>query len=101
MSYMRMGCPLKYFKGESKSYVYYDVGNFVEDYNDRYTENASFCELIGTLVSRATHNDEKYARKIMKILAKKLRVSRKLRKKPLTTEQLLKMIDVRLKRIEP
>lgn len=105
---MRCGYPLKYFKGNSKSYVFVgsfptkecmikykkgkklkdpsDYEEYVEDYGDNYRDNASFCELIGTIVGRET-NDKEYAEKIMKILAKKLRVEHKLRKKPLTTDQ--------------
>lgn len=107
MSYMRMGWALEYFKGKTKSYVFVggyptkegmkkrkagkkltekDYIDVVQDYGDRYKDNASFCELIRTFVSRQT-GDEKYADKIMKVLAKKLRVEHKLRKKPLTFKQ--------------
>lgn len=91
MSYMRLGYILKYFKnGKTESYVYPtsdEKGNeVIEDYGDDYKNNKSFCELIGNLIRRATGN-EKYAWKIVKILAKKLKIDKDLRDKPLTFEE--------------
>lgn len=77
MSYMRIGHPLKYFKGESKAYVYPSAEGYVEDYNSDYKDNATFCELIEEFVYRAT-GDKKYSLRIMKILAKKLDVEKDL-----------------------
>lgn len=78
MSYIRAGHPLRYFKGDSKNYVYPSTGGYVEDYNSDYENNATFCELIEKFVYRATC-DKKYSLKIMKILAKKLKIESKLR----------------------
>ena len=92
MSYMRVGYPLKYFKkGITESYVFSAQANlkgdvYIEDYGDEYKDNKSFIELIGTFVRNATQNEE-YAWKIVKILAKKLKVDKDLRKKPLTINQ--------------
>lgn len=94
MSYMRMGYHLKYFKtGKTSSYVFpteYKNKNYVEDYGDKYKDNKSFIELIGTFVRNETENEE-YAWKIVKILAKKLKVDKDLRKKPLTINQEIKL----------
>lgn len=96
MSYMRMGYYLKYFKtGKTKSYIFgtkYKKKSYVEDYDDKYGDNKSFCELIGGFVRNATENEE-YAWKIVKILAKKLKVDKDLRKKPLTIEQEIKLYN--------
>lgn len=74
---MRCGYPLRYFStGETKSYVFSD-GKNITDYADDYEDNKSFCELIGNFVERAT-GDEKYAFKIVKILAKKMKVDNSL-----------------------
>ena len=105
MSYMRMNYPLRYFKGNSKSYVFHcshhkrKKYDFVEDYNDQYKDNASFCELIGNIVMRET-SDEKYSEKIIKILAKKLRVEYKLRKIPLTYDQWWKLANKNLEKFK-
>lgn len=85
---MRYGYPLKYFKnGASESYVYDSSStNAIEDYGDKYNDNRSFCELIGTFIRRAT-DDEKYTWKMVKILAKKLGVEDDLREKPLDSDE--------------
>lgn len=72
MSYMRTSYPLKYFKGESKSYVFFD-GYSIMDYGDKYDDDKSFIELIGRIVLRET-NDKEYAEKIIKTLAKKMNI---------------------------
>jgi len=116
MSYQRMGYPLTYFEGESKSYVFVssypkkgtlkkykagkkfkngDYEGYVEDYKDIYKDNCSFIELIGTIIRRETE-DKEYAEKIIKVLAKKLKVEHKLRKKPLTANQWLDLTHKRL-----
>ena len=100
MSFMRYGYPLRHFKGETKSYVFPTIfkgKEYIEDYDDTYKDNASFIELIGRYVEEVT-KDEKYARKIIEILAKKLRVEYKLRKKPLTFEQQTKLMEKRMKK---
>lgn len=78
MSYIRIGHPLKYFKGNSKDYVYPSTDGYVEDYNSDYEDNVTFCELIEKFVFRST-GDKSYSLKIMKILAKKLKIENKLR----------------------
>ena len=105
---MRNGYPLKYFKGMSQSYVFLcsyptkegykkhkkgkklkypeDYDSFVQDYDDKYKDNLSFIELIGKIIEHET-KDEKYALKIMTILAEKLKVKQHMRKKPLTFDQ--------------
>jgi len=89
MSYMRWGYPLKYFKsGETKSYVYQSSikDGKIEDYDDKYEDNRSFCELISVFVEYET-NDPEYTFKIVKILAKKLGIDGQLRKEPLSGDE--------------
>jgi len=79
MSYQRWGYPLEWFKtGESKSYVFCHVDGFVEDYNDTYDDDKSFCELIYRIVLCETE-DKKYAEKILRVLAKKLGIEDELK----------------------
>lgn len=102
---MRTGWPLKYFKGETQNYVFpYSYKNKkgetiieVEDYGDQYEDNASFIELIGKIIIRET-GDKEYGIKIMKILAKKLKVP--MRKKPLTTEQIFDEMEKLMKKFK-
>lgn len=94
---MRCGWPLKYFKtGETKSYVFPTSGTkgeeVIEDYGDDYKDNKSFCELIHNFVWRATESD-KYATKIMDILAMKLGVYSELLDKPKTDEEVFKLMS--------
>lgn len=95
MSFQRYNYPLIYFDGKSKSYVFptsFKGKDYIEDYGDIYKDNVSFIELIGKYVRMATDNQE-YSEKIIKILAKKLRVEHKLRKKPLTDKEFFKLVD--------
>jgi hypothetical protein len=84
MSYQRWGYPLEYFKtGNSHSYVYLHCSDeermedYIEDYDDKYKDNKSLVELIGIFIARET-GDEKYAWKMVKVLAKKLGVEKDL-----------------------
>ena len=79
MSYIRPGRKLIFMKGTSKSYVYPSF-NGVIDYGDDYKNNESFCELMRGFVWRATE-DEKYANKMLTVLATKLGISDKVNKK--------------------
>jgi hypothetical protein len=89
---MRWGYPLEYFKtGESKSYVFCHVDNYVEDYNDKYDDNKSLIELLGTIIYAET-KDQKYAWKVVKILAKKLGVEKDLRERPLGSDEWFDMV---------
>ena len=58
----------------------------IEDYDDTYGDNRSLIELIGTFIRRAT-DDEKYAWKMVQVLAKKLGVESELREKPLDSDE--------------
>lgn len=84
MSYIRHGTPLRYFKGRSEAYVFYSVGGFVEDYNDEFEDTLTFADLLLGMLLDET-KDKKWVDKISKILAKKLNITDKLRKKPLHT----------------
>jgi len=91
MSFIRMGYPLNYFEGESKSYVFpssYKGKDYVEDYEDKYDDNATFAELLVTFVYRET-KDKEYAWKIAGILEKKIRGIKR-RKKPLSEKEFSK-----------
>jgi hypothetical protein len=92
MSYQRYGYPLKYFKtGESESYVFCHVGGYVEDYNDNYEDNKSLIDLVGRIILCET-KDEKYAWKMVKVLAKKFDVEDDLRAKPLGLDEWIDML---------
>jgi hypothetical protein len=91
ISYIRAGHELKWFDDTSASYVFPSVGMncanhmmplnnfehgtpcdcFVEDYGDKYPHAPTFIELIGKLIWRET-DDEKYATKMVIILAHKM-----------------------------
>ena len=88
MSYMRYGYPLRFFRGESKSYVFSssEKKGMIEDWGDKYKDDASFCELLGVFIKRAT-KDKAYADKLVSILAIKLGITEKLRDKPMTDEE--------------
>jgi hypothetical protein len=82
---MRSPYPLEHFYGITESYVYHN-GDGVEDYGDDYENNPSFIELIGRFIESGT-GDEKYANKIVKVLAKKLGCEHLLREHPLTRKE--------------
>lgn len=87
MSYMRYNHPLRWFRGESASYVFSGEDNRIEDYHDTYSDTCSFVELVGQIVYRET-KDATYADKIVRTLAKKLHIYHNLRVDvPLTGEQ--------------
>lgn len=99
MSYMRSGYPLKYFKGKSKSYVFpssYKKGkkwiDYICDYNDKYEDNCSFIELLANIIQDEV-KDEEYTFKIVKMLAKKLKVENRLRRrnKPISEEEYFRL----------
>lgn len=79
MSYQRIGYDLEYFKtGKSKSYVFAHVEGFVQDYNDKYDDTKSLLDLIGRFIECETR-DKRYAKKIVRVLAKKLNLEKELR----------------------
>ena len=83
MSYQRYGYPLKYFKtGVSDNYVFSHVDGYIEDYGSDYKDDKSLVELIGDIIERETGNED-YAWKIVKVLAKKLKIDKDLRKRDL------------------
>lgn len=98
MSYIRPAHPLRYFDDISKEFVFLSVGrydsglttdksdnkDFVEDYDTTYSHLPSFIELIGNIIERET-NDDKYAFKIVSILAERLNV--KMRNKKLDDDE--------------
>ena len=101
---MRPGHPLKYFKGTSKYYVFLSSGSdkhpdYVEDYDVEYDDNCSFIELIGNIV-RSETKDDKYALKIMEILARELKVKQHMRKKPLTFNEWWKLTQKEMKKFK-
>ncbi len=73
MSYIRPGHNLKDFKGESNLYVFYSSGDYVEDYDNDYSDNASFAQLIINIFRREI-KDKDYIEKIKGILADKLSI---------------------------
>jgi len=77
MSYIRAGHELYDFEGESESYVFEsgstDSPTFVEDYGDKYEDNATLAQLLINIMRRVT-DDEKYIQKMIGVLAKKLDV---------------------------
>lgn len=102
MSWMRYNYLLKYFKkGVTEEYVFQSAvdgkgKSFIEDWGSNYTDNKSLIELIAVFISDAIQDEElskeeeeKYIWKMVKILAKKLRVEKHLRDKPLTDEELM------------
>ena len=76
MSYMRPVSPLDWFYGITKSYV---IGAnkpnsediMIEDWGDKYEDDISFVELIGTFIEREC-GDAEYADKVVRVLSKKL-----------------------------
>ena len=118
---MRNGYPLKYFKGISNYYVFScayptkegykkykkgkklkypkDYDSFIQDYYADYKDNLSFIELIGKIIEHET-KDEKYALKIMTILAEKLKVKQYMRKKPLTFDQWWGIMNKEMKKFK-
>ena len=83
MSYIRAGHELRYFEGESNSYVFLAGAEnvedyYVEDYDDNYEDDTTFAELLLRFIGRATEwRDEKYLYKIAGVLEKKLGVKRR------------------------
>jgi hypothetical protein len=93
---MRAGSPLWYFsKGESDWYIF-PTDDGVEDYDADYQNNKSFCELMGNIVLRES-KDEKYALKIVRILARKLGCSEDLLDKRKSCEDWYKEMDKKIK----
>jgi hypothetical protein len=85
ISYMRAPYLLEHFYGITESYVFHD-GNGIVDHGDNYANNPSFIELIGEFVRRET-SDDKYALKIMRVLAEKLGCMNLMREHPITDEE--------------
>ena len=71
-----------FFKGKSKSYVFYSVGDFVEDYGDDFKDTLTFADMLLEILLIET-KDKVWVNKISKILSKKLDITDKLRDKPL------------------
>lgn len=100
MSWMRCGHVLTYFNSNSTEYVW-GSDERVYDYDSDYHDNCTFIELIHSMVYEAT-NDLKYANKILRVLAHKLKVENKLRLdengelKPLSFEEYSKIMDDRI-----
>lgn len=76
MSYIRAGHELNDFEGDSDLYVFYSVGDYVEDYDADYSDNASLAQLIINIFRREI-DDEKYISKMKKVLEEKLDVKSK------------------------
>jgi len=79
MSYMRIGYPMKWFVTDSSYYVFLHSEGHMEDYNEDYGDPCSLIELIGNFILRET-GDEKYATKMVRILAQRMKVYRFLKK---------------------
>jgi len=75
---MRYGMPLKFFKDSKSKYYIFLSDKGIVDYDCDYSDNKSFCELIYKFILYETH-DEEYAKKILKILAKKLGIDSELK----------------------
>lgn len=86
MSYMRSPYPLRHFRDYSRSYVFGYSDHEIEDYGDKYENNPSLIELLGTFIRRST-GDKTYAEKMMRILAGKLNCLYKWRDCPLTDDE--------------
>ena len=97
MSYLRMGHPLTWFKGDSNAYVFLsDVG--IEDYDNTYENLPTLIELLGVIVTRET-GDEGFAEKLIRVLASKLGVADQLREQPLSDQEYLDLIIKRSKQL--
>jgi len=91
MSYMRPVSPLDWFYGITKSYVIgTDKPNSedikIEDWGDKYEDDISFVELIGTFIEREC-GDSEYADKVVRVLSKKLGCDSLLRPRKLSWEE--------------
>lgn len=80
MSYIRYNHPLVYVEGNSNDYVFYSVGDFVEDYGN--ISDTGFVEL---LFDNWQTEDKAFKEHLLKRLAARLNV--KLRDHPLTDEE--------------
>ncbi len=100
MSYIRMNNLLRYFEGFSEAYVFPSCGesgkeDYIEDYDDKYEDNATFADLLVRFVYLET-KDKDYAWKIAGILENKL-PGIKRRPKPLTDKQFTDLMFKRKK----
>ena len=90
---MRAGHPLKFFDGVSDEYVFVSSDSegkpYVVDYDSKYSDNTQLIELIGHIIYQEI-GDDAFAWKIVRILAKRLKVEDKLRERDLTTEEYIK-----------
>jgi hypothetical protein len=88
---MRPVSPLDWFYGITKSYV---IGTNkpnsedikIEDWGDKYEDDISFIELIGTFIEREC-GDSEYADKVVRILSKKLGYDHLLRPRKLSWKE--------------
>jgi len=95
MSYLRMGHPLTWFKGNSDAYIFLsDVG--IQDYDATYEDLPTLIELIGVITARET-GDDFFAEKLVRLLAVKLGVQNELRAQPLSDQEYLTLIMDRAK----
>jgi len=101
MSYLRVGSIFKYVEGESKDYVFpesYKKGKktiyHIVDYGS--ITNELFFRHIEAFDSLCPEFDNTLTEYLLKRLAEKLKV--KLRKKPLTEKQILKLMLKKCKR---
>ena len=93
MSYIRMGHPLVYVKGNSEDYVFGSaIPNGKGGYKTEYIEdygNISDSGFIELLFENWKTKDKMFKEHLLKRLAKRLNV--KLREKPLTDKQIMKL----------
>ena len=96
MSYIRIGYPLIFVKGESEDYIFESL----DDNDEPYVHDYGSCE-NSTLVELACKSiEEMYGKKpIARYLMKKLadRLGIKLRKKPLTEKEWFKLAGFSVK----
>ena len=95
MSYIRNGYPLRYVEGNSKDYVFCscafkDMPSFIEDYGKITNEG-----IIELLFDNWETEDIMFKEHLLKRLSENLKV--KLRDKPLTVEEVFKLMDENLK----
>jgi hypothetical protein len=94
MSYIRYNSPLRYLKGISSSYVFPsyrrnkedETDSYVEDYDDKFADKATLIDLVCRIVERESE-DQNFAFRIAKALAKHMGVENMMREHPLTGDE--------------
>jgi len=100
MSYLRASYPLKYVEGISHDYIYRTTSGkkrkrqFIQDYGN--ISNEGLVELVAEFLKEETERNAVINNYLIRKLAGKLDV--KLRKKPLTRNQLIGLIFPKFKR---